>query len=167
MQVKVSDLMTRELARVSEKTSFQEGMEILLKQEASQIYVTDERDYLLGVVPDYELLKANLSRIPADASIETFISRDVATTSPETQITEILPLFRDGCHQQLAVIEQGRLVGQVTRRDVLRLLTTLKALEPETGTVNVDEPVHETVSPPHSPRFIRTQQRSSDFRTNV
>ena len=76
----------------------------------------------------YELLKAKLLGTPADAGVETLMSRHLTTVSPTMQAAQVASIFRSGNHRQLAVVEGGRLVGQITRRDILRLFAATEQL---------------------------------------
>ena len=153
MQITVRDLMTGQPTTVGADDTIDETMRTLLRAEASEVYVTDDGNRLLGIVPDYELLKARLARMPGDEMIETIMIRALATVHPDSPVDALAPAFRESRHRSIAVCEAGRLVGQVQRRDILRLHETLQDLGLET-------PRAESPADIRTPRFMRTRQDS-------
>ena len=60
MRMTVGDLMTKNLVRVSTRCSADDALDILSRHEATELYVTDSLGRLLGVLPDYEIIKVQL-----------------------------------------------------------------------------------------------------------
>jgi CBS domain-containing protein len=56
------------------------------------------------------------------ATVEDMMTRDPVTVSPETDVHEAARLIVEHRHNRLPVVEHGRLVGVVTRLDVLEAL---------------------------------------------
>jgi CBS domain-containing protein len=61
MRLTVADLMTQRPVMVSPQCSADTALEVISRHGVSEIYVADKQGRLLGVVPDFELLKAELS----------------------------------------------------------------------------------------------------------
>jgi CBS domain-containing protein len=56
------------------------------------------------------------------AKVEDMMTRDPLTVSPETDVHEAARLIAEHRHNRLPVVEHGRLVGVVTRLDVLEAI---------------------------------------------
>ncbi len=56
------------------------------------------------------------------STAEDMMTRDPATVSPDTSVAEAAQIIHDSGHNRLPVVEHGRLVGVVTRVDVLGAL---------------------------------------------
>ena len=56
------------------------------------------------------------------STAEDMMSRDPRTVSPDTTVREAARIIHDSGHNRLPVVEEGRLVGVVTRVDVLGAL---------------------------------------------
>jgi CBS domain-containing protein len=133
----VRDLMTSHPVSIDPQTTIATAIEMLTAAGVSELYVTDRDVRLLGVVTDYELLKARMSGIPAESGVTTQMSRGMMTVTPDANVESVARLFRDGRYSQLAVVADGRLVGVVHRREVLslyldRCLGTIDAEVPRT-----------------------------------
>lgn len=129
MRLNVADLMTQRPVTVSPDCSADAAVEILSRHEASELYVVDKAGRLLGVVPDFELLKAELSGEAHDANVEQLMSRSIPVFSPQSDAAEVARLFRDGRYIQFPVVAGGRLVGVITRGDVVRLMAVLRRID--------------------------------------
>ena len=129
MRLTVGDLMTQRPVIVALDCSADAALEILSRHEASELYVTDKVGRLLGVVPDFELLKVELSGDACDATVEQLMSRSVPVFSPDSDAAEVARLFRDGRYSRLPVVSGGRLVGVITRGDVVRLMAVLRRID--------------------------------------
>ncbi len=98
------------------------ALDRLLESEATELYVTDDVGRLLGIVPDYELLKAQLSGPWSELTAGQLMSNRLLCFTPETLFADVLRVFRESQHSRAAIIEDGRLIGRITRRAVLRAL---------------------------------------------
>lgn len=99
----------------------------LLATDATELYVVDDQGQLAGIVPDYELLKARLAGDDCGATVARFMSSHVLCYTAETPIAAAVADFRNGFHTRAAVLENGRLIGQITRSGVLRAICTPKS----------------------------------------
>ena len=152
MRLTVADLMTQRPVIVPPECSADAALDILSRHETSELYVADKLGRLLGVVPDYELLKAELSGEARDANVEQLMSRNIPVFSPESDAAEVARLFRDGRFGQFPVVSGGRLVGVITRGDVVRLMAVLR---------RIDGPVTpRTTQKVKPPKLLATQTRN-------
>ena len=153
MQITVNDMMTSPAASIDQSGTISEALTLMCRENVDELYVTASENRLLGVVPDYELFKAQLNGMPAKESVEMLMTAHMPTISAESAIAETIPQFRTGRCRRMAVVRDGRLVGQVGRRDVMRLLTTLEALDAPTSTSNDSTDIPR-------PRYLTSRSRT-------
>jgi CBS domain-containing protein len=122
MQISVRDLMSTRPVIISASTTLHEATRILLERALDAICVCDDQGRLLGSVSDYELLKSRLLNTDNEQPIETIVSCSIMTLGPEMLLEDVAGYFRDSCRQRTPVLEDGRLIGELQRRDVLRAL---------------------------------------------
>jgi CBS domain-containing protein len=122
MQISVRDLMSTRPVTISASTTLHEATRILLERALDAICVCDDQGRLLGSVSDYELLKSRLLNTDNEQPIETIVSCSIMTLGPEMLLEDVAGYFRDSCRQRTPVLEDGRLIGELQRRDVLRAL---------------------------------------------
>jgi CBS domain-containing protein len=139
MQISVRDLMSTRPVTVFDSTSLEDATRIVLDRALDAICVCDNEGRLLGTVSDYELLKARLLNADADQPIGPIVSCSVITLAPDMLLDEVAGFFRSSCHQRLPVLESGRLVGQLHRRDVLRALVISRQLDADRQTLRIED----------------------------
>lgn len=158
MQVQVRDLMTVEPASVLMGTSLQEAVELMIIAESSEIYITDEQLRLVGVVPDYEILKLKLMQQHLDVPIDSIMNVQIESLSPDDDALQLAYLFRDRRNSCMPVTENGQLAGKLSCRDLFRVIMALDAIElnaepatvePISSTLPETTPTVSTINPPH------------------
>ena len=128
MQVTVRDLMTSQPLTVREQVTVEEATRKLLERAVSEVYVVDEDGRLLGTVSDFALLKARIIQADSQEPVTRFMSRNMVLLNPDMRLDEVTGYFRESCYPRLAVIDGGRVVGQLSRRDVLRAMVVIEEI---------------------------------------
>ena len=54
--------------------------------------------------------------------VKELMSTDLHTVSPQTDIMKVAELFLNNRYRRLPVLDEGRVVGQISRRDVLKAI---------------------------------------------
>ena len=129
--VQVKDFMTEKLVTFSPDQSMGEVSEVLMKKNISGGPVVDDSGNLCGIISEgdclKEVLRGQYLNSPNHSGIvEDHMIRDVLTTTPETSILEIAQRFLNEKVRRFPVMKDGKLVGQISQRDVLRAVHTLK-----------------------------------------
>ncbi|SFH69414.1 CBS domain-containing protein [Planctomicrobium piriforme] len=122
MFLTVREVALRAPVTVLPDLAISEAEQLLISQNASEIYVTDATERLLGVVPDYEILKYRLIGGDGKARISALMSAITVTLEPSASIEAGARLLREHVHASIPVVEQGRLIGQLCRINLLRIL---------------------------------------------
>ena len=121
MDLKVRDVMTGDFQSVPWHATLLEAERILLKTGLTELFVEDERGFVVGVLPDYVFLRLHLTDIEQTrADIASVMTRRFFVIGPESSLTVAARYLRDHLHHRLAVVENRRLVGILTRMAILR-----------------------------------------------
>lgn len=115
-------IMTAKLATVSPDTSIGEAIEILLEQSISGLPVTDEEGRLVGVITEFALLAVAYDKRVTHHKVSQHMTRDVIAVDVNEPISRVADLCIVHRVRRVPVLENGRLVGVIARRDVLRAL---------------------------------------------
>ena len=110
-----------------------DAIDRLLKHQISGAPVVDASGNFVGVFSEQcsiSLLVAAAYDSAPTNRIDPFIDRDVATIEPDTDLLTIAERFINSHQRRLPVLENGRLVGQISRRDVLKAARALLQLAP-------------------------------------
>ncbi|MEV0412886.1 CBS domain-containing protein [Streptomyces sp. NPDC050448] len=129
--IKVGDLMTDEVVSAVSATSFKDVAKLLAQHDVSGLPVVDDEDRVLGVVSESDLLARQAAQLTAGRAEDSPVSEVTAgevmstpavTIHAEEPAAEAARLMTRRSVERLPVVdEEERLVGIVTRRDLLRL----------------------------------------------
>lgn len=125
MEIKVRDLMNKQPPTIESGATIDEAVVALMDFKVPDLYVTNPHGNLVGVIPEYELLKLFLNGNQKKANVSQVMSGNLTTIRPTYGIMQVAPLFRNSYLQRLAVVEDGKLIGELHRRDVIWLLATV------------------------------------------
>ncbi|MDA8235525.1 MAG: CBS domain-containing protein [Clostridia bacterium] len=113
-------LMSSPVKIVGPSTTIDEARKIMLRYGHSGLPVVDGLQ-IVGVISRRDLDKAKQHGL-GHAPVKGYMTRQVVTVIPETPLREVQHLLIENNIGRLPVIEKGRLVGIVSRTDVLRTL---------------------------------------------
>nr|WP_257585815.1 MULTISPECIES: CBS domain-containing protein [unclassified Streptomyces] len=121
----IGEVMTDDVVTVSETTPSTDVARLLDRHGISGLPVIDRDDKVLGVVSASDLVRERAARWPdgADASpVREVMSTPAVTVHPEQRVPDAARLMeRRGVERLPVVDEEDRLIGIVTRRDLLRV----------------------------------------------
>ncbi|MCI3278153.1 CBS domain-containing protein [Streptomyces cylindrosporus] len=137
--------MTHEVVRAHGETSFKAVARLLADNRISGLPVVDDEEKVVGVISETDLLQhqtlqvqgygrrhvsrpkvarsawAAAARAPARTA-DHLMTRPAITATPEHYVTEAARIMREHGVERLPVVDdEGRLVGIVTRGDLLRV----------------------------------------------
>jgi CBS domain-containing protein len=125
MPTRVQEVMTIEVVVANPTTPVKEVADLLAGHGLSALPVTDGRGRVLGVVSDTDLLGDSQRPAggPAAATAGEVMTSPAVTVTPHATLTEAARRMQAGGVKRLPVVARsGRLVGIVSRADLLRAL---------------------------------------------
>ena len=168
MRKTVAQLMSVDFVTVTAHMSLEDALCLLIDADATELCVVDPHDHFEGIVTDFDLLKSHVHGQLTGQCVGSLISRAVTVLSADMLIEIAVPMFRDGSCSRAYVCREGRLLGRLSRTNVLRHLAQrewnvptkecrLVRVATSGGVVSTFEP-HETT--PRAPQFMMPQPTS-------
>lgn len=121
--VKVRDYMTTRLHTFHESTNVVEAMQAFLAHRISGAPVVDADGKMVGILSEVDLMHVVVQDSYYDESVGIvgdYMRREVDTIDPEMDIYALAEKFLKEHRRRYPVVSDGRLIGQISRRDVLR-----------------------------------------------
>ncbi len=127
----VSDYMTRKLITFRPEQSIMEVMELLIKHGISGGPVVNENNELLGVISEGDCMKgisdSRYYNMPIDnATVESNMACNVDTIDGDMNVLDAAKMFLKQKHRRFPILENGKLVGQISQRDILKAALDLR-----------------------------------------
>lgn len=122
------DLMTQNLVMLKPSIDVFQAIDILLKHCISGAPVVDSDGKFLGIFSEKSAMRfivnAAYENFP-DAGLMPFVDPSPPTIGPDTDLLTICQTFLNQATRRLPVLDGERLLGQISRRDVMRKVSQL------------------------------------------
>jgi len=123
--LKVKDYMATKLVTLEQQTNVVEAMAILLERGISGAPVVDDQGQLVGMLSEADIIQIIVQDSYYDESqgiVSDYMHAPVDTVDPEADIYSVAGQFAAQHRRRYPVVSEGQLVGQISRRDVLRAM---------------------------------------------
>lgn len=123
----VRDYMDKKVPTVAPEAEILEAIEYLLKKRVTGAPVVDDAGNVIGMLTEKDCLKLIATGAKGDlprGRVSEFMTTDVTTISPDMDVYYVAGLFLNYQFRRFPVVEDGRLVGAITRFDILRVMRT-------------------------------------------
>lgn len=120
--VKVHQYMSADLVYFAADTDLAKAIDILLHHRISGAPVVGEHKQLVGILSEGDCLKGALTGSyfeEAAVKVSDVMTRSVDTVDVEADIVSVAERFVQTGRRRFPVLDGGKLVGQISRRDIL------------------------------------------------
>ena len=114
MQIK--DIMTTEVVSVPADSSIENAARLMASHGVSGLPVMDNETHLVGLVTEYDLISKQGS------TVREVMTRGIISSSPAAEVDQGAALLADRRIRRVPVMEGNRLVGIVSRSDLIKQL---------------------------------------------
>jgi CBS domain-containing protein len=117
------DIMTRPVVAASRTTTLRDLAIQMFLGGFSGMPITERDGSIVGLVTEFDIIRAIQGGLPASTTVaEAVMTRDVVSVDVETPLDEVVEILERERFIRVPVTERGKLVGVVSRPDVLRWL---------------------------------------------
>jgi CBS domain-containing protein len=123
--LRVRDFMERQLLTVGPRTEITRIVRLLIDRDVSGVLVLDDAGKLVGILTERDCLAAASAAGYYDelgGPGERYMSSPVETVGPDENLVDIAVRMAGSPYRRFPVVEDGHLVGLISRRDVMRAL---------------------------------------------
>lgn len=115
-------IMTPTLVTVRPDASIEEAIDLMLREQISGLLVLGDDDRLIGVITEFALLAIAYDRRVKNHTVRQHMTRELITVDANDPVSRVADLCIVHRVRRVPVIKDGRVVGVIARRDVLRAL---------------------------------------------
>lgn len=117
MHIPVREIMTTDVVTVPATMPVKDVANILSEKRITGLPVVDELDQVVGVLSEYDIITRH-----GDTAAD-IMSSDVISISADADAQDVAHLLTNRRIRRVPVLSNGRLVGIVSRSDMVRLFT--------------------------------------------
>lgn len=125
--LRIRDFMATNLHTVTPDTEIMSAVKLLVDLDISGLLVTDDGGALVGVLTERDCIDVALQSGYFDEAgglVQDFMTTDVETIDADASMMDLAETFTRAPFRRFPVVEDGRLIGLISRRDVLRALSS-------------------------------------------
>ena len=128
---KVSDYMTRNLITFKSDQKIESVIDTLIKYKISGGPVVNEKNELIGIISEGDCIKhvseSRYYNMPMDNNtVEKHMAMNVETIDGNMNIFDAATKFIQAKRRRFPIVEDGKLVGQISQKDILVAALKLK-----------------------------------------
>jgi CBS domain-containing protein len=112
--MKAEDVMTTKVVTVREDQTKQHAARLLSQHRISGLPVVNADNVVVGVVTEYDVISKK------GRTVGEIMTRGVISITPDTDLEEVSHILVHERIKRLPVLHQGRLLGIVSRADLVR-----------------------------------------------
>ena len=145
----VADVMTTNVITITAHQTKQQAARLLSHHRISGLPVMNDEQLVVGIVTEYDVISKE------GQTVGEIMTRGVISVTPDTDLDDVSHLLVHERIKRLPVLDQGKLVGIVSRADLVREVA-MRWVCPVCG-----EMVHSDLQPERCPRCGANQVAAS------
>lgn len=131
--VAVKDYMAASLVTFKPEMDVMQAIHLLMENGISGAPVVDNLGNIVGILSEKDCLKVALEASYNDGyggNVADYMSPHVVTIDADTSVLDVARMFIEAPFKRYPVVDDNRLVGQISRSDVLRAFETIRRSQP-------------------------------------
>lgn len=129
--IRVKDYMSTKLITFKPEQSVEEVIQSLIKNRISGAPVVNDKNELIGMISEGDCIKqiseSRYYNMPLEGNtVEKHMVRNVDTIDGEMNVFDAANKFLDAKRRRFPIVEHGKLVGQISQKDILIAALKLK-----------------------------------------
>jgi len=127
--VTAKDFMAKKVVTLTQDMDVIEAMNVLATHRISGAPVLDSQGKAVGILTERDCIEAVLTVSyhgeVGGGPVESYMSRDIQSVASTTGLLDIAESFVKSKYRRYPVVDDGRIVGIISRSDVLRAMLRL------------------------------------------
>jgi CBS domain-containing protein len=130
--MRARDVMSESVFSVSADGTVLDAARLFVNCRVSALPVVDQAGSMLGIVTKADLMRPQPEERPARMIVDV-MTHEVVIAAEDTPLAELARLMSEHAVKRLPIVRNGRVVGMVSRTDLLRALIALESGHDERG----------------------------------
>jgi predicted transcriptional regulator len=138
--VAVKDIMSRPVVTVKESDTAVDAAKLMAKHDIGCVLVAGKKGETIGIVTERDIVQrvAAKNLLPSKVTVGDSMSKPVITIQSRASVTDAAKLMNQRKVRRLAVIDDGKLAGVLTMKDILEVTPAIIDLASERTRVGLE-----------------------------
>lgn len=126
----VRDLMSTNVVAIKETATIDAAIELMLSNGVSGIPVVNELGNHTGIITEFDAMQLYMANESKERSLQPcseFMNRNLRTISADATVDAAVSILRASRIRRLIVVDGHKLVGVLSRRDIIRAVREQRA----------------------------------------
>ena len=125
--ISIKSIMTKDVVTISPEMPIYEALNIFKSYQVSGLPVVDTENYVVGLLSEKDVLKLLLDRnVSVDDKVRDYMTKDIISFSENDDAIDVCKFFIHSHIRRVPIISNKKLVGVVSRRDIVLLILEAK-----------------------------------------
>jgi len=120
------DIMKTELVTVKRDTGIHEAIRILAENNVTGLPVVNDDMTVAGIISEKDMLGLLYNIEDKPGNVEHFMTKEVICFDKEDSLIDIAESFIKGSFRRVPILDEGKLVGIVSRKDIIAYILKLR-----------------------------------------
>ena len=118
--IKARAIVKTNVLSVTKDTDIYEAIRIMVANNVTGLPVIDNDHLLVGIVTEKDVLRLLYNIEDKPDTVEHYMTPNVVSFEQNDNLTVLAASLRDNHFRRVPILDQGRLVGIVSRKDIIR-----------------------------------------------
>jgi len=123
---KAKEIMNTNVITIARNEDISEAIRTMVLNNITGLPVVNEDGTLAGIITEKDVLTLLGNAEDRPGRVEDFMTADVVCFDQEDSLDEVAESLRHNHFRRVPIVDRGRLVGIISRRDIIRFMGELK-----------------------------------------
>jgi CBS domain-containing protein len=124
--ISLKKIMTRDVVSVKRSTDIFDAIRMMSDGNITGLPVVDEDDKLVGIVTAKDVMRLLLDTQTVEGKVEDCMTTDVISFNENDNVLDVINSLVDHKFRKVPIESKGKLVGIVSRRDIISYIFSLE-----------------------------------------
>ncbi|HAX62291.1 MAG TPA: hypothetical protein DCX95_07055 [Elusimicrobia bacterium] len=120
--LKAKDVMTKNVVTIKADILLKDAIRILVGKGISGVPVVDDSGKVTGILSEKDIMNYMFSGNLSTTVVSEAMTKNVVSMTSDTDLDKVALLISEKKFRRVPVIDNGKLVGIISRRDIIRSL---------------------------------------------